>query len=385
MSARRLRSVCTTALVTATALTLVPWGAGGPGAGRGVSVAYGLAGSESGSGSDSDSGSGSGGAGTPGAPGAPGAAGPAAASGGIAGVLVRLQRLYQEAEEAGEAFNATDVELARLRADARRLGGGLDRARTALALSRNEAGRLAREQYQGRSGLSGYVRLLLARDPQSALDEGHLMERAARGRAATLARLTSGERRAGALADASRRALQRQQVLAARQKKQRDTVRARLGEVERMLASLTPGQLVALAALEKAATDKAQRELITSGALGNVPGASPAAGRPGAPGPAATGGPPRPATPSPRGGEALAYAVGQIGKPYEWGAEGPRSFDCSGLTSEAWARAGVAVPRTSQRQWRDLPRVPLNRLRPGDLVVYFPRPPMWRSTSATAW
>lgn len=55
-----------------------------------------------------------------------------------------------------------------------------------------------------------------------------------------------------------------------------------------------------------------------------------------------------------------------------WGAEGPGSFDCSGLTSQAWAHAGRSIPRTSQEQWAQLPKVPLDELRPGDLVVYFP-------------
>ncbi len=62
----------------------------------------------------------------------------------------------------------------------------------------------------------------------------------------------------------------------------------------------------------------------------------------------------------------------QIGKPYEWGAEGPRSYDCSGLTSEAWIHAGTPIPRTSQEQWARLRRIPLKELRPGDLVIYFP-------------
>lgn len=62
----------------------------------------------------------------------------------------------------------------------------------------------------------------------------------------------------------------------------------------------------------------------------------------------------------------------QIGKPYEWGAEGPDTYDCSGLTSEAWGSAGRAIPRTSQEQWARLPHVELSELRPGDLVVYFP-------------
>ncbi|WP_167738707.1 C40 family peptidase, partial [Streptomyces prasinopilosus] len=76
--------------------------------------------------------------------------------------------------------------------------------------------------------------------------------------------------------------------------------------------------------------------------------------------------------PSAAGARALRYAVEQIGKPYEWGAEGPEAYDCSGLTSEAWRAAGTPVPRTSQEQWARLDRVPLDELRPGDLVVYFP-------------
>ncbi|QPI58578.1 C40 family peptidase [Streptomyces malaysiensis subsp. malaysiensis] len=86
---------------------------------------------------------------------------------------------------------------------------------------------------------------------------------------------------------------------------------------------------------------------------------------------------PRPSAAGPKtasaeaGKRALTYALDQIGKPYVWGAEGPNSFDCSGLTSSAWAYAGRVIPRTSQEQWRQLPRVPLDKLRPGDLVIYY--------------
>ena len=68
---------------------------------------------------------------------------------------------------------------------------------------------------------------------------------------------------------------------------------------------------------------------------------------------------------------AVKYAMAQVGKPYARGGTGPGSFDCSGLTYRAWARAGVRIPRTSQQQWRQLPRVSVFRLRPGDVVVYF--------------
>lgn len=76
-------------------------------------------------------------------------------------------------------------------------------------------------------------------------------------------------------------------------------------------------------------------------------------------------------TPSAAGRVAVAWALAQLGKPYIWGAAGPDAFDCSGLTSQAWLHAGVPIPRVSQDQWADLQHIPLNQLRPGDLVLYY--------------
>jgi cell wall-associated NlpC family hydrolase len=69
------------------------------------------------------------------------------------------------------------------------------------------------------------------------------------------------------------------------------------------------------------------------------------------------------------GARAVAFALGQRGKPYRWGAEGPLAFDCSGLTWAAWRAAGVTIPRTAAGQLADLPRVRA-RLQPGDLLIY---------------
>jgi cell wall-associated NlpC family hydrolase len=70
-----------------------------------------------------------------------------------------------------------------------------------------------------------------------------------------------------------------------------------------------------------------------------------------------------------RAERAVRFAVAQVGKPYAWGAEGPNSFDCSGLTWAAWQHAGVSIPRTAGAQLEGLPRVH-GKLRPGDLVIY---------------
>ncbi|MFB7712490.1 NlpC/P60 family protein [Streptomyces sp. NPDC056105] len=273
---------------------------------------------------------------------------PAAGSKSVATLLTDLQRLYQEAEKATETYNATAEKLKKRQKTAGDLARKLSGARTSLHDSRIAAGRLAREQYQGSSNISPYLRLLLARDPQHALDQGHVIRRVAQERIATVDRLVGGEKRADDLAARARKALAEQTRLSDRQKKERDTVGTRLKAVEKLLTSLRPDQLAELTRLENTGMEKAQRTFMASGALSSR------------------------RAPSRAGDTALAYAVQQIGKPYVWGAEGPASFDCSGLTSKAWEHAGQVIPRTSQEQWARLPRVPLNELRPGDLVVYFP-------------
>ncbi|WP_030567486.1 C40 family peptidase, partial [Streptomyces aureocirculatus] len=271
----------------------------------------------------------------------------------VAELLTDLQRLYRQAEESTEQYNAAEEQLKDKRREVAELNRGLARARAAAHDGRAAAGRLARQQYQnGTVEFSPYVRLLLARNPQGALDQRHVLHRAGAERAATVTRLVEGARKADGLAGAARRALAAQESLTQRQKSARNKVHARLREVEGLLAALSADELAALRRAEERGAERAQRTLVASGALGPA-----GAGR----------------APSARGARALRYAVKQIGKPYAWGAEGPSAFDCSGLTQRAWGVAGRGIPRTSQQQWARLPRVPLRKLRPGDLVVYFPK------------
>ena len=69
-----------------------------------------------------------------------------------------------------------------------------------------------------------------------------------------------------------------------------------------------------------------------------------------------------------RAAAVTAYARAQLGKPYEWGGTGPYAFDCSGLALQAYAAAGISIPRTSQEQWAAGPQV--STPQPGDLVFF---------------
>lgn len=269
----------------------------------------------------------------------------------ISELLRDLRAMYEKTESASDAYNKTAAKLTRQRNRTERAEKALTSVRAVLAEGRREAGRLARQQYRrGDIGLPPVVQLLLTRDPRNAMDGLRLLTRAAGRQALTVHRLVAGEQRQRQLTAIARKALAGQQRLADRKKKQRDTVRTRLLRIERTLASLSSEQLTRLRGLERAQQADAQQTLMSAHGLR---GSSVRR------------------KPSRSGAEAVTFALRQIGKPYRFGAEGPKAFDCSGLTSKAWRKAGRSIPRTSQGQWKKLRRVPMNKLRPGDLVVYY--------------
>ncbi|MEU0507590.1 C40 family peptidase, partial [Nocardia sp. NPDC005998] len=66
--------------------------------------------------------------------------------------------------------------------------------------------------------------------------------------------------------------------------------------------------------------------------------------------------------------KAIQVALAHLGNPYVWGAEGPNSFDCSGLMQFAAAQAGVRIPRVASDQYQQLQKVNPADIRPGDLI-----------------
>ncbi|MCK1797427.1 NlpC/P60 family protein [Streptomyces sp. XM4193] len=279
----------------------------------------------------------------------------------VAELLGELRSRHRAAGAATRAYHAAQVRLRAQRSKVARLDKQLRSARSDLGLRRVDAGRLARAQYRDRTaGLTPYLRMALTDDPQRALEQRHLLRRAAKGQALALSRLRGGEQRLTASTARARKALARQRALASEQKARRDSVRDRLDSVAELLGSLSESERAEMAKLKPKRSGGGGKRFLATGLL--------------------RGG----STPSAAGSAAVEFAVRQIGKPYRWGATGPRSFDCSGLTSRAWAAAAGdgtpvgraradsgTVPRTSQEQWRTLPRIELSQLRPGDLVVYF--------------
>ena len=76
------------------------------------------------------------------------------------------------------------------------------------------------------------------------------------------------------------------------------------------------------------------------------------------------------AAPTPQAAAAIRAAATRLGSPYVWGATGPGTFDCSGLTMWSYRQAGVGLPRTSRQQYAGLRKVPVADMQPGDLLFY---------------
>ena len=284
---------------------------------------------------------------------APAQAAPAAAPEGPASSLAALQAeiasLYQQAETATAAYDAATQAVTQQQTQILTLARAIVDEQAQVDQLTSLVGQIAAGQYNG-DALDGNqtLQLLLAQDPQTYLSRLPLASQAMSDAANTLQQLQAAKAALAAYGDqatADWEALTKDQAAAAGAVAE---IQQRLAHAKALLAALPAPQLAALQQLQAQTAYAAQ--MAWRGSL------TPAELTRRATGAAQT---------------AIAYAVAQIGKPYLWGATGPGSFDCSGLTMRAWQAAGVGIPRTSQDQWAQLRHVPVADLRPGDLVVYF--------------
>jgi cell wall-associated NlpC family hydrolase len=140
----------------------------------------------------------------------------------------------------------------------------------------------------------------------------------------------------------------------------------------RKLAADKAREQAAREAALKAQRDKAAKDAAAqasaSGGSGSGSGGSSSGSRHGSTGSTSSASP-APA-PTSAASQAVAYAKAQLGKPYVWSAEGPNSFDCSGLTMMAWRSAGVSIPRVAAAQYGMGRHISRSALEPGDLVFF---------------
>jgi cell wall-associated NlpC family hydrolase len=261
-------------------------------------------------------------------------------------VRTKLDQLYHDVAVATDAYNSAEEKAEKQSAEIAELTRDIAAKQRKLDELKDRAGAAARAQYR-LGGLPPEAQLMLSGDPQIFLDgAGRVLqgERATKALIEETARTQQDLKQYAEDAAAHLRQLEANRRAKAKAKKR---IEQRIKEAERLEATLEKRQRERLAQLEQEAADRAQTAWLDTGILEEVDGRASEAGK-----------------------KAVEFATAQLGKPYEWGAEGPRSYDCSGLTSQAWAAAGHRVPRTSQEQWKRLERVDIRDMRPGDLIIY---------------
>ncbi|MBL7496176.1 C40 family peptidase [Frankia sp. CNm7] len=304
----------------------------------------------------------------------------------IEATRAELAALDTKLAAAAEAFNASRLRLGQARTAVTDAEARVDRADAVVQEAVQKRRGLSASAYRA-TGLDT-LSALLTGDPGGALDRvGALDALARRARAAEaeerLARVDLTEARAaaqmtlvaaqGAFDEVTERkreietsASQQRTLLDGLIAKQRDLEREAR---EREAAARRAQELAAAANAARIAEAAAaeQRQLRQQADLANQAGQQ-FAGAPVAPAPA----PSVPGPPAGGGGAATAVAEAyrQLGKPYVWGAEGPDSFDCSGLSQWVWAKAGVHLTHYTGAQWNEGRRVSRAELIPGDLVFF---------------
>ncbi|MFD5639313.1 NlpC/P60 family protein [Streptomyces sp. NPDC127077] len=296
----------------------------------------------------------------------------------IEAVSKKVDDLYHQAETATDKYNANREKTAKQRERVDTLLDDVAQRTEKLNTAREELGSFAAAQYRTGAAAPDTATLLLADNPQDYFDQTQLMSRLTNRQKAAVddyitEQAATTEKRTEATASlesltASQKAL----------KTSKAEVQHKLSEARDLLSKLNSEEKARLAAVEKkkreqaaakaaelarqqAAAEKAAQAEPSSDSTGD-PAAGSTAGS--STGSTATGS-------SAKAAEALAFARAQVGKPYVWGATGPDSYDCSGLTQAAWKAAGVSLPRVTYDQVNAGTTVSLADARPGDLVFFY--------------
>lgn len=288
-------------------------------------------------------------------------------------VQKKVDDLYRQAGTATENYNKAKESTDEKRREVDKLLDDTAKRTDKLNESRRALGSFAAAQYRT-GAVTPTAALLFADSPESYFDQTQLMSRMTdRQRVA----VTDYETEQVAAAKQRARATKSLESLTDSQEALRTSkqeVQTKLAEARSLLSKLTAEEKARLAALEREKQEEARRkaqEKAEAEARARAEAARKKKEGGGQDGDTGTGSGSADGSYTAKADKVLAFARAQMGKPYVWGATGPSSYDCSGLTQAAWKAAGVDLPRTTWDQVKVGKRVETKDLLPGDLVFFY--------------
>ncbi|MEU3740712.1 NlpC/P60 family protein [Streptomyces sp. NPDC032198] len=300
-------------------------------------------------------------------------------------VQKKVDDLYHQAGVATQKYNSAKERTDKQRKKVDTLLDDVAERADKLNEARRQLGTFAAAQYRT-GGVSETATMMLADDPQGFFDQNHLSDR-----------LTARQKRAVDDYQTQQASATKQRTKATKSletlsdsrddlRTSKQTVQKKLGQARTMLSELTAEEKARLAAIEKKKEDEAKRK---AAELARKQEAEAEAKRKAAEEAAAKEREKDKETPDAGSGagsgsgagtgsgyatkaaKVINFAEAQIGKPYVWGATGPDSYDCSGLTQDAWKAAGISLPRTTWDQVKVGTTVKTADAKPGDLVFFY--------------
>ncbi|MFJ3665501.1 NlpC/P60 family protein [Streptomyces sp. NPDC090106] len=276
----------------------------------------------------------------------------------------KVDDLYRQAESATEKYNSAKEKTTKQRKQVDTLLDDVAQRTQKLNEAREELGSFAAAQYRTGASAPDTATFLLADTPQDYFDQTQLM-----------GRMTSRQKTAvdDYITEQSATMKKRQEATESLQtltdtqgdlKTAKATVQKKLSDARELLSQLNAEEKARLAAIEKRKQEEAARK---AAELAEQKAAAEAAEEAAS----SSSSTATDSSYSTKADKALAFARAQVGKPYVWGATGPDSYDCSGLTQAAWNAAGISLPRTTYDQVNAGTTVSLANAQPGDLVFFY--------------
>ena len=241
----------------------------------------------------------------------------------------------EQSEAATEAYNAANAQAATLQQKVNTLQGQISTAAAEMTSLQRTMGQQAAAQYES-AGMSQTLELALESSPESYLNKALADNEISQKEAQLLKTLAGDKAQIAANQKLAATELSQQQAAVATAQKQKAAALSSAASAKSLYSSLSAEQQASITKSESGSTD------VTITAVAS----------------------------NSRAAEAVAYAKSKLGDEYVYAAAGPDTFDCSGLTMEAWAAAGVSMPHNAAAQYDSLTHISRSQLEPGDLVFY---------------
>ncbi|WUJ68734.1 NlpC/P60 family protein [Kribbella soli] len=263
----------------------------------------------------------------------------------------QVAELQHQAEVSGESANDLRGQISASGARVKALETAIAKQQGQVDGVKRQIGSLAVAGYQT-SGISTTAQLLLSTNPDQFLSQASTAQAFAGQQNSALRRYQVAQGKLTDLQASEQTELASLQAVQAKQDAFKKQLQTNLDNAEKVLDKLSAADRKRIEEENAKDAEKARSERPTRGGdredenLPNVPASG-------------------------RAAIAVNAALSQLGDPYVWGADGPSSYDCSGLMMYAWGKAGVSLSHSSKAQTGEGRPVSKSDLMPGDLIFYY--------------